>query len=173
MKYLVTGADGFLGRYFLAALAERGIAARAMLQEGMPEVQLPGEPETIRADLLKEDTLKAATEGITHVIHLAALVHVMDESKLADDSLFFEVNVEGTRRLIEAAAAAGATHFLLMSTVKAMCEAGTDFDETLSPEPTTPSSDRSALASPAETPGAQLTRRGLRSPKPSPWRSPA
>jgi nucleoside-diphosphate-sugar epimerase len=139
MKYLVTGADGFLGRHFLTSLAERGIAARAMLQRSVGEVELPGDPEIVRAELLEPDSLAAAVEGITHVVHLAARVHVMPDPAPDPEREYFRVNVEGTRSLLAAAAQAGVTHFLLMSTVKAMGEEDEGiFDETSPPAPTTP-----------------------------------
>jgi nucleoside-diphosphate-sugar epimerase len=139
MKYLVTGADGFLGRHFLAELARRGIPTRAMLQEGAPDAELPGEPEVVRAELLRPPSLPPAVRDITHVIHLAARVHVMDESGSEEERAFHEVNVEGTRRLLEAAGGAGVTHFLLMSSVKAMAEGESGVrDESAPARPRTP-----------------------------------
>jgi nucleoside-diphosphate-sugar epimerase len=139
VKYLVTGADGFLGRHFLAVLAERGLAARAMLIPGAPQRPLPGGPEAVTADLLDAASLDKAVQGVTHVIHLAARVHMMNDPAPDPEKEFFRVNVEGTRSLVEAAARGGAEHFLLMSTVKAMGEeqAG-QFDENSPPRPTTP-----------------------------------
>ncbi len=139
MKYLITGADGFLGKHFLTKLAGRGTPVRAMIQEGMPQVELPGDPETVRADLLKPESLAECVEGVTHIIHLAARVHMMNDPAPDPEKEFFRVNVEGTRNLLSAAGNAGAGRFLLMSTVKAIGEedAGV-FDETTPPNPTTP-----------------------------------
>jgi nucleoside-diphosphate-sugar epimerase len=138
MRYLVTGADGFLGRHFMAELAARGIPARAMIIPGAPDPALPGGPQIVRADLLDRPSLDAAVMDISHVIHLAARVQIVNDPAPDPEKAFHEVNVEGTRRLLEAAARAGAGHFLLMSTVKAMTErqAG-QFDETSPPRPTT------------------------------------
>ena len=139
MKYLITGADGFLGKHFLAKLSERGTPVRAMIQEGMPEIELPGDPETVRGDLLKPESLAGCVEGVTHVIHLAARVHMMNDPAPDPEKEFFRVNVEGTKNLMSAAGKAGTLRFLLMSTVKAIGEedAGV-FDETTPPNPTTP-----------------------------------
>jgi UDP-glucose 4-epimerase len=139
MKYLVTGADGFLGRHFLAELTRAHIPTRAMLAPGSPDAPLPGNPEIVRADLLQPASLAKAVAGVTHVIHLAARVHMMNDPAPDPEKAFFDVNVEGTRSLLAAAAAAGASHFLLMSTVKAMGEEEKGvFDETLPPHPSDP-----------------------------------
>lgn len=139
MKYLVTGADGFLGRHFLHELAARGIPARAMIQPGAPDVPLPGGPEIVRADLLAPESLTPALADISHVVHLAARVHMMNDPAPDPEKAFFQVNVEGTKSLIEAAARAGADRFLLMSTVKAMGEEQSgQFDEESEPRPASP-----------------------------------
>ncbi len=139
MRYLVTGADGFLGRHFLAELAQRGVPARAMLQRSAGDMQLPGDPEIVHAELLEPDSLPAAVAGVTHIVHLAARVHVMNDPDPDPEAAYFRVNVEGTRSLLAAAAEAGVTHFLLMSTIKAMGEEDEGvFDETSTPAPTTP-----------------------------------
>jgi nucleoside-diphosphate-sugar epimerase len=139
MKYLVTGADGFLGRHFLHELAARGIPARAMLVPNAPEAPLPGGPEIVRADLLNPASLAPAVAGVTHIVHLAARVHMMNDPAPDPEQAFFQVNVEGTKSLMEAACRAGARRFLLMSTIKAMGEEQTGtFDENSEPRPTTP-----------------------------------
>lgn len=139
MRYLVTGADGFLGGHFLAELARRGLPARAMLQPSVGDLQLPGDPEIVHAELLEPDSLAPAVEGVTHIVHLAARVHVINDPAPDPEKAYFQVNVEGTRSLLAAAAEANVAHFLLMSTVKAMGEEEVGvFDETSTPNPTTP-----------------------------------
>jgi nucleoside-diphosphate-sugar epimerase len=139
MKYLVTGADGFLGRHFLQKLAERDTPVRAMLIGDPPAEGLPGQPEYVTADITRPETLGKAVEGVTHVIHLAARVHMMNDTAEDPEAEFHRVNVEGTMNLLQAANAAGAKRFLLMSSVKAMGEEAPGvFDETSPCEPETP-----------------------------------
>jgi len=138
VRYLVTGAGGFLGRHFLAALAARGVPTRAMVHAGHPVCPLPGDPEVVPGELLDPSTLEPVVEGVTHVIHLASRVHVMRETAPDPDEAFREVNVDGTSHLLAAAARAGATHFLLPSTVKILGEGSPDvLDETSPPCPVT------------------------------------
>jgi nucleoside-diphosphate-sugar epimerase len=120
MKYLVTGADGFLGRHFLAELARSGLPTRAMLLPGLPEKPLPGNPQVVHADVLNPESLAEAVDQVTDIIHLAARVHILDDRAPDPDEAFFRVNVEGTRALLQAAAKAGVKRFLLMSSVAAM-----------------------------------------------------
>lgn len=139
MKYLITGANGFLGRHFLATLAKRNTPVCAMLQPGTSDKGLPGNPQVVFSDLLDPAGLAKATEGVTHVVHLAARVHMMNDTAENPEAEFFRVNVDGTRCLLDAAANAGVQRFLLMSTVKAMGEQETGrFDETQPPAPQDP-----------------------------------
>ncbi len=59
-----------------------------------------------------------ALKGMEAVVHLAARVHIMDDT--AEDPLaaFREVNVDGTRRLAEEAAKAGVKRFVFISSIK-------------------------------------------------------
>ena len=62
-------------------------------------------------------------DGQEAVIHLAARVHVMQETDPDPDVAYYRVNVSGTLRLAEAAAAAGVKRFVFLSTVKVNGEA--------------------------------------------------
>jgi len=137
-RYLVTGADGFLGKHLLQLLCEHRIPTRAMLQEDLAQ-ELPGDPERVFADLSDTESLRKATKGISHVVHLAARVHEMRESESKPLQAFREVNVEGTRRLLEASKENGVDAFLLMSSVKAMREKASEVQDEQTPcGPTTP-----------------------------------
>jgi len=59
-----------------------------------------------------------AFDGIDTVIHLAARVHVMDETDGEPLAAYRRVNVAGTERLARSAAAAGVKRFVFLSSVK-------------------------------------------------------
>jgi len=61
---------------------------------------------------------KDVLKDLEVVVHLAARVHVMNDSTYDPLAAFREVNVEGTRRLAESAAAAGVKHFIFVSSIK-------------------------------------------------------
>jgi len=105
-RVLLTGANGFTGRYVAAELASHGYEvvgvgarARPAAGEGAPPAGM------IQADLLDADALRRAVDEVRPevVIHLAALAFVGHGR--AND--FYEVNLIGTRNLLEAIAAAG------------------------------------------------------------------
>jgi UDP-glucose 4-epimerase len=66
-----------------------------------------------------------ALQGVNSIIHLAARVHVMNESA-HNESLYFETNAEGTRRLAEAAARAGVGRLVFLSSIKVNGEVSGD-----------------------------------------------
>jgi nucleoside-diphosphate-sugar epimerase len=64
-----------------------------------------------------------ALQGVAAVVHLAARVHQMDDRTANPLAEFRRVNVEGTRRLAEQAAAAGVKRFIFVSSIKVNGEA--------------------------------------------------
>ena len=123
MKIGVTGANGFVGGYVLAALKDAGHDVRALVRT--PESFDVGAAREVAAiPSLDGDTdmaaLKAAMAGLDAVVHLAARVHVMNAA--LDDENFRSVNVDGSARLFDAAIAQGIKRFVFISTVKAAGE---------------------------------------------------
>lgn len=113
--YLVTGAAGFVGSFMVKLLSERGIPTRAMMRkksQGRELIDLPN-VEVIEADLCDEDSLRKAVDGVQGVYHIAALFRQAGHP----DSVFREVNVNGTRRLLDLSIAAGVSRFIHCSTV--------------------------------------------------------
>jgi len=84
---------------------------------------------------------RAALAGVRVVVHLAARVHIMDESVKDPLSEFRRVNVDGTLNLARQAAAAGVKRFVFLSSVKVNGEAtqpGYPFTEQDPPAPQDP-----------------------------------
>ena len=115
--YLVTGGTGFLGRHLLERLLRRPDATvHVLVREssagrlGALAASLPGgERLSPLVGDLSQDGLgltAARRKGlgpVDHVVHLAALYDMT-----ADDEANRQTNVEGTRRVVELAAALGA-----------------------------------------------------------------
>jgi nucleoside-diphosphate-sugar epimerase len=80
----------------------------------------------------------AALEGVTHVVHLAAIAHVIggNEDKIRE---MWEVNAEGPVRLAECAERAGVDRFVFLSSIGAVCSAAdAPVAEAAVPAPDTP-----------------------------------
>lgn len=89
----VTGAAGLVGRATLTELAQRGIAARAIVNPG--GTPAPDGPHDVRAvDVRHADAVSDALAGTSAVIHLAV--------KFTGDHVQ-EVAVEGARNVLDAA----------------------------------------------------------------------
>jgi len=113
LKVLVTGASGFTGSHLARILVAAGHEVRALVRPSSSLELLEGVAvEILPGDLTQPESLRRAVSGVERIFHLAA---VYREAKLSD-RVYREVNVEGTRRLAEAALAEGGVRFIHCST---------------------------------------------------------
>jgi nucleoside-diphosphate-sugar epimerase len=106
VKVLVTGASGFLGRAVASAVRDAGHEVRTFQRRPSG---VDGVSDAL-GTMTEPAAVAQAVEGVEAVVHLAAKV------SLAGDPADFErVNVEGTRTLLAAARAAGASRFVFVS----------------------------------------------------------
>ncbi|HTP99447.1 MAG TPA: NAD-dependent epimerase/dehydratase family protein [Casimicrobiaceae bacterium] len=116
---VVTGADGFLGSAVMAGLAARGHALRGLVRT--LDASTVARPEYLAVgDLARvgDETLRNALRGASAVVHLAAQAHRPLDADIESAAALRRVNVEASERLASATAAAGARHFVFVSTVK-------------------------------------------------------
>jgi UDP-glucose 4-epimerase len=76
----------------------------------------PAPASWVRGDILDVASYERALQGVDTVIHLAAKVHAVPVTR-EDAASFFRVNVDGTRKVLRAAARMGVRRFLFVSTV--------------------------------------------------------
>lgn len=123
MHVLVTGASGFVGRALCRTLVENGHRVTGIVRRtgtapaGVDECVYTGREFT---DISAH--WPAAPGEVDCVMHLAARVHVMNDSALDADAEFRAMNVDGTLRVAEAAHQHGVRRIVFVSSVKAIAE---------------------------------------------------
>ena len=113
MKALVTGATGFLGSHIAERLVQRGDSVRALVRStsNTSFLESLGGVEFVQGDVTDAPSLAPAMAGVDVVYHAAALVSDFDPWRQ-----FQTVNINGTRNMFKAAAAADIPRFLHVST---------------------------------------------------------
>jgi UDP-glucose 4-epimerase len=109
---LVTGASGFVGTALCPALERQGWTARkASTSRSGPEWSYVQRREG-HYDWLEH------LQGCAAVVHLAGRAHVTLRMAGDDDAAYLEINADATFDLAYAAAAAGVSRFVFISSVK-------------------------------------------------------
>ncbi len=127
MKILITGATGYVGHRLALTLAERNneihVLVRNLNSKNIPQHK---NIKAFAGDITDRQSITTAIKECKQVYHTAALVKAFDK----DSSLFYKVNVDGTRNLLDVAVETGVEKFVFTSscsvigsTLKtAMCE---------------------------------------------------
>ncbi|HEX5450635.1 MAG TPA: complex I NDUFA9 subunit family protein [Gaiellaceae bacterium] len=109
MRILVTGGTGFVGPRIVHALRAQDRDVRVLVRS--PERGAHAKSigaELAVGDVTDPDSLAAAANGCTHIIHLVAIL-------TGKPAAFDRVMTQGTRNLVDAARNAGVERFVLMS----------------------------------------------------------
>ncbi|PKO54938.1 MAG: NAD-dependent dehydratase [Betaproteobacteria bacterium HGW-Betaproteobacteria-2] len=137
MKYLLTGASGFVGR----ALVER-LKLHGDIVVEVGRRQSTGSTGCFYQvnDISVDTDFAEAFDGCDAVIHLAARVHVMHDSVTDPLAAFQAVNLHGTVNLARQAAKAGVRRFVYVSSIKVNGEytGSQPFTEADGPQPQDP-----------------------------------
>lgn len=116
--YLITGATGFIGKRLSERLRASHRPFRILTRHPMHG------NDCITGNLQDIPSLDYACTGIHTVFHCAGYAHAFASRDQRDSAHHWATNAEGTKNLVEAAARAGAKHFVFLSSVKAMAEPG-------------------------------------------------
>ena len=116
-KTLVTGGTGFLGTHVVRALAARGDQLRLLVRRGSRLDHLSGfELERAGGDVTDRRAVRKAMEGVDRVFHLAGTTSMRPDNRGA----VFQLNVRGTRIVLEEALAAEVKRVVHTSSVAAV-----------------------------------------------------
>lgn len=131
---VVTGATGHIGNVLVRWLLEKGEKVRAVIPPFEDDGALQGLPvEVVRADVRDLPSLVNAFRGAERVFHLAALISVSPGA----EHLLHQVNVVGTRHVVQACLDAAVRRLVFTSSIEALVPpaGGGPIDETIPFEP--------------------------------------
>jgi nucleoside-diphosphate-sugar epimerase len=111
MRIGVTGATGFVGRSVVDKLAidNHHVVPLVRTPANLPNEYVIGDVSL---------PLKGNFPELDAVVHLAGLAHIHEPNQREAERRFYAANVDGTRRVLDAAIAAGISHFIFISSVK-------------------------------------------------------
>jgi dihydroflavonol-4-reductase len=110
MRYLVTGATGFLGSHLVRVLLARGAEIVALCRHEEPELCDLG-VTVARGDVLDGASVRAAAESADGLFHCAGRV----SRKPGDAEELYRLHVEGTKTTLDAAKTAGVGRAVIAS----------------------------------------------------------
>ena len=126
---VITGATGHIGNVLVRELLPRGEEVRVVIPPLEDTAPLDGlNLEIVEGDVRKIDSLKQAFKGMDVVYHLAAVISILP----GKNELLDQVNVVGTRNVVEACLETGVRRLVYTSSIHAVREPphGTVIDET-------------------------------------------
>jgi len=109
---LITGGTGFLGSHLVRQLIEEGTKDIRVMATSIPDWLVDLGVETFEGSITNQEDAKRAVEGINDIYHLAGKV----SREQRDSREMYQIHVEGTRLLCDAAKAAGVKTIVLAST---------------------------------------------------------
>jgi dihydroflavonol-4-reductase len=117
MKALVTGATGFVGAAVVRALIKAGVEVRVLARRdsdfsNLQQFKIDG----VYGDLRDRESLRKALAGCRQLYHIAAHYALWARNP----AIFYDVNVTGTKNLLEAARDVGTERIVYCSTIGAI-----------------------------------------------------
>ncbi|MCK9607877.1 MAG: NAD-dependent epimerase/dehydratase family protein [Methylomonas sp.] len=111
---VVSGAGGFIGANLCASLQQAGYQVRQLNHR-----QLNEDKRSYVMDLANDPCPSDLLQDVHAVFHLAGKAHALAENQ-QDEAEYYDINTEGTRKLLEAAKHADVQRFVYFSSVKAV-----------------------------------------------------
>lgn len=138
MNVLITGGTGFIGSRLALKCLERGDSVTVFGQENTSaevenrQLMESRGAEVTLGSVTDRDKVFASVNGVDVVYHLAAAQHEAN----VPDQVFWDVNVAGTKNILEASVHAGTKRFIHGSTIGVYGSSlGGSIDEQSAPKP--------------------------------------
>lgn len=117
MKIAVSGGSGHIGVNLCRELAKKGHTIRVLVHKNTKALQ--GIPiEAVQGDLKDTTSLSSLVHDADIVIHLAAIISIQGNRT----GELFDINVEGTRKILEASRRASVKRFIHFSSIHALVQ---------------------------------------------------
>jgi hopanoid-associated sugar epimerase len=117
VKTFVTGASGHVGANLVRELIARGVAVKALVRSKSDNAAVAGlDLELVEGDLRDPASLAKALAGCDRLYHVAAFVSLLK----GDQQQVFDVNVTGTKNVLDAAERAGVARTVFCSSFGAV-----------------------------------------------------
>jgi len=116
MLVLITGATGAVGPRVVSGVQELGHLVRTLSLDTPPAGTFSGNVDVRHGDVTDPVTTRSAVEGVDAIVHLAALLHILNPPPEAR-AAFERINVGGTAQVVEAAVRAGVRRVVFFSTI--------------------------------------------------------
>jgi nucleoside-diphosphate-sugar epimerase len=124
MRVLVTGGTGYVGAFVVQALLAAGHTPRLLVRNPQRVAATVGalgvdteSLELAHGDMMKAESVTAALAGVDAVIHCAASVATLNRSEALAS---IDINVQGTKTVIDAALTAGCDPVVYTSSIAAL-----------------------------------------------------
>ena len=111
MKILITGSSGFIGSSLVKKLAMKDFNVVAISRNAKT-------PSSVSVEIDENTDFSDHLPGVDCVIHLAALVHVMDNSGYENIEKYRRLNVDTTLNLAKQSLNFGVKRFIFLSSIK-------------------------------------------------------
>jgi nucleoside-diphosphate-sugar epimerase len=138
MKVLITGANGFVGKYLANYLRDKGADVRCAVRSEVKK--LVNFENVVLSNMNSETNWRKAIEGIDVVIHLIAKNHTNYTNDVSKLSLYRETNVGVTEALCKSLISSKVQRLIFLSSIAVNGEtssAGKPFDEKSKDDPKT------------------------------------
>jgi nucleoside-diphosphate-sugar epimerase len=147
-RVLVTGASGFIGKALCRCLLDKGFAVTAVFRTELAYRKFKAEFNStselfsykITGQVENNINWSSLFENINSIVHLAARVHVTNETARDPLTEFRKINVIATENIANAAAQAGVKRFVFLSSIGVNGQVtpyGVAFTEADTPNPQT------------------------------------
>jgi UDP-glucose 4-epimerase len=115
MKFLITGGSGYIGSRLVELLAEREDTERIVIADLRAPVAPRPKTAFVKMDV-RDRAMRSLleAEGPDALVHLAFVLN-----PIRDEHAMYDIDVNGTQNVLDAAAAAGVGHLLVASSTTA------------------------------------------------------